>query len=75
MNAPYKSIFLKKLGKQLIKKREEKGMSQTELARACDKEPQSIERVESGKINPSVFYLRQVADALEISLKELLDFK
>ena len=70
-----KSTFLIKLGAQIVKKRLEKGMTQSELARACDKEPQSIERVENGKINPSAYYLKQIADALEIPVKDIFDFK
>lgn len=69
-----KEEFLKKLGKHIIKIRTQKGWSQSELARNFDKERQSIERLENGKINPSAYYLLQVADGLDISLNELLDF-
>jgi putative transcriptional regulator len=70
-----KEIFLKKIGAQIVKHRQAKGWSQSELARACEKEPQSIERVENGKTNPTIYYLNEVAKALEISLKELFDFE
>ena len=69
-----KEEFLKKLGKHVTKIRTQKGWSQSELARNCDKERQSIERLENGKINPSAYYLLQVANGLDISLNELLDF-
>ncbi len=69
-----KEEFLKKLGKHVIKIRTQKGWSQSELARNCDKERQSIERLENGKINPSAYYLLQVANGLDISLNELFDF-
>lgn len=69
-----KEEFLKKLGRHVIKIRTQKGWSQSELARNCDKERQSIERLENGKINPSAYYLLQVANGLDISLNELLDF-
>lgn len=69
-----KEEFLRKLGKHVIKIRTQKGWSQSELARNCDKERQSIERLENGKINPSAYYLLQVANGLEISLNELLNF-
>ena len=69
-----KEEFLKKLGKHVIKIRTQKGWSQAELARNCDKERQSVERLENGKINPSAYYLLQVANGLDISLNELLDF-
>lgn len=69
-----KSDFLKKLGKRVIKLREQKGWSQSDLARNCDKERQSIERLENGKINPSAYYLHEIAYGLGINTKELLDF-
>jgi len=69
-----KKEFLIRLGKQVIKLRTSKGWSQSELARNCDKDRQSIERLENGKINPSSFYLYEIAKGLEISVKELLDF-
>lgn len=69
-----KKDFLIRLGKQIVKIREKKGWSQAELARNCEKDRQSIERLENGKINPSAYYLKEVADGLGVNLKELLDF-
>ena len=69
-----KKQFLKHLGKQIIKAREKKGWSQAELARNCFKDRQSIERLENGKINCSAYYLYEVAEGLETSLKELINF-
>ncbi len=70
-----KEELLKKLGKNIIKIRTKKGWSQSELAWNCGKDRQSIERLENGKINPSIFYLKQIAEGLGITLSELLDFK
>jgi putative transcriptional regulator len=70
-----KRDFLKKLGENVIKLRSEKNWSQSDLARACFKDRQSIERLENGKTNPSAFYLKEVADALEIPVNQLLDFE
>ncbi|MBI3509332.1 MAG: helix-turn-helix transcriptional regulator [Bacteroidetes bacterium] len=69
-----KERFLKKLGNRIVELREMKGFSQTQLAHACGKDPQSIERVENGKINPSAYYLLEIAKALDIPLKDILDF-
>ncbi len=69
-----KQEFLKKLGNRVVALRQQKGMSQAELAWACQKDPQSIERLENAKINPSIFYLHQIAQGLGVPLKELLDF-
>ena len=46
--------------------------TQAQLAEKCDKDKQSINRVEIGNINPSVFYLQQIAEALGVGLNELL---
>ena len=69
-----KEAFLKKLGKNIARLREEAGLSQTELALRCDKDRQSLNRLEKGRINPSAFYLAEIAVELKISPKELLDF-
>ena len=69
-----KNVFVKKLGKRIVKLRNQKGMSQADLAKACFKEPQSIERLENGKTNPTGYYLYEIAKALKIPLKELFDF-
>ena len=47
-----KSTYLKKLGIHVAVLRKTKGISQAELARACDKDPQSLNRLERGRINP-----------------------
>jgi putative transcriptional regulator len=69
------SEYLIRLGKQIIKLREAKKMSQADLSRAVDKEAPSINRLEKGKINPSITYLREIAKGLGVSVSELLDFR
>ena len=69
-----KEEFLIKLGRQVVKLRKAKGWSQSELARNCDKEKQSIERLENGKINPSAFYLKEIAEGMKVNLSSLFDF-
>ena len=54
----------------MVKLRSEKNWNQSDLARACFKDRQSVERLENGKINPSIFYLKEIADALEISVNK-----
>jgi putative transcriptional regulator len=67
-----KEELAKKVGKRIVQLREKKGWTQIELARACNKDKQSIERIESGNTNPTVFTLYEVATALEVSLAEIL---
>jgi transcriptional regulator with XRE-family HTH domain len=69
-----KDMFLKMLGQNVVRIRTDKNWSQSDLARASEKDRQSIERLENGKINPSVYYLKQIADALETPVKQLLNF-
>ncbi|WP_100075068.1 helix-turn-helix domain-containing protein [Chryseobacterium camelliae] len=62
----------KALGTRIIRLREQKGWSQSDLARACNKDRQAIEKLENGKVNPTLYTLLEVANALEISLPELV---
>jgi putative transcriptional regulator len=39
-----------------------------------NKDRQAIERLESGKANPTLYSLFEIAKGLEISIKELVDF-
>ncbi|WP_027387979.1 helix-turn-helix domain-containing protein [Chryseobacterium gregarium] len=63
------------LGKRIIMLRGQKGWSQSDLARACNKDRQAIEKLENGKVNPTLYTLLELANALEVSLSELLDLK
>jgi len=67
-----KGLLLKKLGGRIRKIRKEKGLSQVELANNIGKDQQSIQRLESGKINPSFFYLYEISEGLEVDLEELI---
>ncbi|MCR6639715.1 MAG: helix-turn-helix transcriptional regulator [Sporocytophaga sp.] len=40
---------------KLVELRTPKGWSQSDLARACNKDRQSIERIENGKVAPSLY--------------------
>lgn len=64
----------KKIGQRIIEFREQKGWSQADLARACSKDRQAIEKLENGKVNPTLYTLLEVANALDISLSKLVDF-
>lgn len=68
-----KEVLLKRLGARIREIRKDKGMSQVELAHHIGKDQQSIQRLESGNVNPSYFYLYEIAGGLAIELKELLE--
>ena len=67
-----KDILLKDLGNRIREIRKERGMSQKQLAYKIGKDKQSIQRLESGNVNPSYIYLLQVCTGLEIELKDVL---
>lgn len=68
-----KDQLKKELGKRIVELRERKGWSQSDLARACSKDRQSIEKLENGKVNPTLYTLLEVANALGISVSKLVD--
>ena len=69
-----KEQLKKKIGQRIVELRSQKGWSQSDLARASNKDRQAIEKLENGKVNPTVYSLLEIAKALEVSLKKLVDF-
>lgn len=67
--------FLKKLGQNIQRVRKEKGMTQVELGDLCDSEKSSINRIETGRTNPTTLTLKKIAEGLEISVDELFKFE
>ena len=66
-------IFLKEIGERIRSLRQEKEMSQMDLAFECNEIDYSqINRIELGKVNFSVSYLKIIAKALEVSHLDLL---
>jgi transcriptional regulator with XRE-family HTH domain len=68
-----KEQLKKKVGQRIVELRSQKGWSQSDLARACNKDRQAIEKLENGKVNPTLYTLFEVANALEVSLSKLVD--
>lgn len=69
-----KEQLKKKIGQRIVELRSQKGWSQSDLARACNKDRQALEKLENGKVNPTIYSLLEIAKALEVPLKELFDF-
>ncbi|WP_231925572.1 helix-turn-helix domain-containing protein [Formosa sp. Hel1_33_131] len=69
-----KEQLKKKVGQRIIELRSQKGWSQSDLARACNKDRQALEKLENGKVNPTIYSLLEIAKALEVPLKKLVDF-
>lgn len=62
----------KEIGKRLKKLREDKRISQTELASSMDMLPNQYGKVENGKVLPSLKTLVKAAEALEVSIDEIV---
>jgi putative transcriptional regulator len=63
-----------KIGTRIVQLRTAKGWTQSDLARACEKDRQAIEKIENGKVNPTLYSLYEISVALEVSLNALVDF-
>jgi putative transcriptional regulator len=70
-----KTDLNKKIGQRIIDLREKKSWSQSDLARACGKDRQAIEKLENGKVNPTLYSLYEIAKALEVPLSTVIDLK
>ena len=68
-----KDALQKKISKRIIEWRTQKGWNQSDLARACDKDRQTIQKLESGRVNPTIYTLQQIADGLGVSLSKIVD--
>lgn len=68
-----KEELKKNIGKKIVELRKLKGWTQSDLARACLKDRQAIEKLENGKVNPTLYSLYEVSKAMEISMNELLE--
>ena len=67
-----KQLLNKKIGRRIAELRKKKGWSQSELARACMKDRQVIERLERGGTNATAYTLHEISTALGVSLDELV---
>jgi len=66
-------LFLKKIGQKIREHRLKVGLTQTELAFKCnDIDYSQINRLELGKVNFTISYLKLIASVLGVQLKDLL---
>ncbi len=70
-----KDSIPKKMGNRIKDLRNERGLTQTELAELVGKDRQYLYKIEKGKVTPNIVTITALAIALEISLNELFDFK
>jgi putative transcriptional regulator len=69
-----KDKLKKAIGQRIIELRTKKGWSQADLAREAGKDRQAIEKLENGRVNPTLYSLLQIAEALGVKLGALVDF-
>jgi len=72
-----KSELLKKVGIRVQELRLSKGMKQVDLAAKIqgDIDTTNISRIESGRTNPTIYTLYRIAEALEVSLADLIQIE
>lgn len=69
-----KEEFQIHIGNRIKRLREQKKMSQVELANLCEFERSNMSRIEMGNTCPSSYTLYKIAQCLEIEVFELLKF-
>ena len=69
-----KADLKKRLGQRIVELRKGKGWNQSDLARACNKDRQAIEKIENGKVNPTIYTVLEICKVLEISLSDFFKF-
>lgn len=65
---------LKKFGQHLEKLRKDQNLSLRKLASKCNIDYGDIKRYENGEINMTFYSMLDLANGLEITLKDLMDF-
>jgi len=68
-------LIRKKLGAKILEIREEKGLTQVDLASKVEGsfDTTNVSRIESGRVNATVFTLFRIAKALEVPVSDLLN--
>ncbi len=62
------------LGKRIKTLRESKNASQQDIAGLCNIEKSNFSRIEAGRTNPTIYTLSKIANNLNVSLAELVNF-
>ncbi len=64
--------YLKKVAANIKKIRQEKKLTQADLAYLCGFEKQNMQRIEAAKTSPTLKTLLKISSALKIDMKELV---
>lgn len=74
MNKKDQERFLKAFGKNLIRLRKDRKLSQAQLAADADIDLSTLSRIERGILNISVWKATKIAACLEVHHRELFNF-
>lgn len=61
------------IGEKIRSIRESKGITQQDLAAACNFEKANMSRIEAGRTNPTISTLYKIGQALGVKVSELVD--
>ena len=77
MSSMEKLELLKNIGKRVQDLRLSKSLTQVDLVGKIEGEidTTNISRIEAGRTNPTIFTLYRIANALEVSLSEIVEIK
>lgn len=64
-----------KVGERIVKLRNDRGLRQVDLANKAEMDDGFLRRIESGRVNPTLKTLEKLANALEVEIFELFQFK
>jgi transcriptional regulator with XRE-family HTH domain len=65
--------YLKKIGLKLKILRSLRGLSQDDIVNQLDVDKSYYSKVERGLSNPSLLYLKHIADIIDVNVKDLVD--
>ncbi|WP_051947175.1 helix-turn-helix domain-containing protein [Muricauda sp. MAR_2010_75] len=67
--------YQKKLGQRIKEIREDKELSQLDVASVCDYDKTTISRIENGRTNITLKTLLNLARAMEVDISQLFEFR
>ena len=70
-----KEVALILIGMNIKELREERNISQQDLAAACNFEKSSMSRIEAGRTNLTIGTLLKICEALNVKLNEIVDIE
>jgi putative transcriptional regulator len=68
-----KELWLKSFGSHIKKMRIKKGISGAEFARLLFIDQPNLTRLEKGRVNPSLYLIKKICEALDMSMAELFN--